>query len=123
MRPDNGSQRSGCFFCRFLGKTKMVCSLSKDVDINLFNIFDFKAKNCPAVVGGGTMEYKEFKTDNIKKETVEDKDVFTAKVLNSADFINLSADSLENLEDQFHKKIDDYLKLCESYKKDPYQYK
>lgn len=67
------------------------------------------------------MEYKGFRTTNIVKETIDEVDKYSMKVINSADYLEIDTNELEDLEPKFHKIIDNYLEMCESFGKNPYQ--
>ena len=68
------------------------------------------------------MEYKGFLTTNISKTNIdEETEIYSATVINSADYLAVSASELEDLEPQFHKTINEYLETCKMYKKSPYQ--
>ena len=67
------------------------------------------------------MKYKGFITTNIEQTITSDEEsVFSAKVINSADYLEISAKGLEDIEEKFHKSIDDYIDLCKKYNKNPY---
>lgn len=72
---------------------------------------------------GVVMEYKGFTTTNIEKreDTTDEQNIFSTKVINSADYLEISANELEDMEPKFHKVIDDYIELCKLYGKNPYQ--
>lgn len=113
--------REGCFWCSYLGKDIIRCTADNSVSLNPFLLLDEYPEKCPKK-RGVVMEYKGFRTTNIEKtEASEDDWTFSAKVINSADYLEVSAKELEDLESVFHKKIDEYLDLCKQYKKDPFQ--
>lgn len=113
--------REGCFWCGYLGKEIIECTADKSVTLNPFLLLDEIPEDCPKKKGV-VMEYKGFKTTNIEKREVNDDEwIFSAKVINSADFLEISASELEDVEPQFHKSIDEYIELCKQYKKDPFQ--
>ena len=113
-------REENCFFCGYLGKDIIECKADISIRLNPFLLLDEYPENCPKKKGV-VMEYKGFRTDNIVKETVDEKDKFTVKVINSADYLEISTNELEDLEPKFHKTIDEYVEMCEQYKKNPYQ--
>lgn len=113
-------RKENCFFCGYLGKEIVECTADKSVKLNPFLLLDEYPKDCPKKKGV-VMEYKGFKTTNIVKETVDEVDKYSIQVINSADYLSVEANDLDDLEPKFHKTIDDYLKTCESFGKNPFQ--
>lgn len=126
----NELAREGCFYCGYLGKEKVECTADKSVKLNPFlllddvseELLDEVSEDCPKKKGV-IMEYKGFTTTNIEKreDTTDENNIFSAKVINSADFLEITANELEDMEPKFHKVIDDYIELCNLYGKNPYQ--
>lgn len=118
----NELAKERCFNCRYLGKEKAECTANKSVKLNPFLLLDEVPEDCPKKKGV-VMEYKGFITTNIEKkeDTTDENNIFSAKVINSADFLEISANELEDMEPKFHKVIDDYIELCNLYGKNPYQ--
>lgn len=118
----NELTKERCFNRGYLGKEKAECTADKSVKLNPFLLLDEVPKDCPKKKGV-VMEYKGFTTTNIEKreDTTDEDNIFSAKVINSADFLEISANELEDMEPKFHKVIDDYIELCKLYGKNPYQ--
>ena len=113
--------RNGCFWCGYLGKEKAICTVDENIGLNSFFLLDEVPEECPKK-RGVVMEYKGFRTTNIEQTIISDEEsVFTAKVINSADYLDIKANAIEDMEPAFQSKIDAYLKLCEQYGKNPFQ--
>lgn len=113
--------RNGCFWCGYLGKEKAICTADENIRLNSFFLLDEVPEDCPKK-RGVVMEYKGFRTTNIEQTIISDEEsVFNAKVINSADYIDISAKSIDDMEPEFQNKIDAYLKICEQYGKNPFQ--
>ena len=114
-------RRENCFFCGYLGKDIIQCTADKSVKLNPFLLLDEYPEDCPKKKGV-VMEYKGFRTTNIEQTIISDEEsVFTAKVINSADYLDIKVNAIEDMEPAFQSKIDAYLKLCEQYGKNPFQ--
>ena len=68
------------------------------------------------------MEYKGFKTTNITMKKIdENTEIYAATITNSAQYLEISASRLEDMEDTFHNTIDNYILECEKIGLDPFQ--
>lgn len=65
---------------------------------------------------GTFVEYKGY-AGSIEYST-EDK-IYYGSLLDIRDFISYEADTIEELFEEFHKTVDDYLSMCESVQKQP----
>lgn len=65
---------------------------------------------------GTFIEYKGF-IGTIEYDS-EDK-IHYGSLDNIKDFVNYQADSVEQLYEEFHKSVDDYLELCKEIGKEP----
>jgi predicted HicB family RNase H-like nuclease len=63
------------------------------------------------------MIYKDFNLGNI---ICMENGKYEAVVENSADYLIVRTDKLEDMTDAFHKCIDDYIKKCEEIGKEPF---
>lgn len=113
--------REGCFWCGYLGKDIIRCTADNSVSLNPFLLLDEYPEECPKKKGV-VMEYKGFRTTNIEQNIISDEEsVFSIKVINSADYLEVSANNLDDIEPKFHKAIDDYIELCNNFGKNPFQ--
>lgn len=64
----------------------------------------------------GVLEYKGYHT---KIEYSAEDHVLYGKVEGISDLVNFESESAEEIEDEFHKAVDDYLEFCKESGKNP----
>lgn len=65
---------------------------------------------------GGLIHYKGYTAQ--PEYSAEDR-IFCGKILGISDLVDFQSESAKDLEDEFHKAVDDYLAFCEEIGKEP----
>lgn len=60
-----------------------------------------------------TMEYKGYHASILKSK------IYTGKIKGIEDLVLFECESLDELEQEFHKSVDDYLQFCKEVGKEP----